>query len=124
MRQANITTEITDENVFTQCPGCGSEVSIDLVELFSDGAGDLFGTAVYCADCTKKRANAKQGFDAPITFDGLSWLTNVLGNAGYGELIDELYTKYDIESLHDLPTTRYKSFGCALADIACGNMGD
>jgi hypothetical protein len=28
------TVEITDENVFTRCPGCGDEVSVDLAELF------------------------------------------------------------------------------------------
>ena len=27
-----VTVEITDENVFTRCPGCGDEVSIDLMQ--------------------------------------------------------------------------------------------
>ena len=31
----NVTVEITDENVFTRCPGCGDEVNVDLAELFS-----------------------------------------------------------------------------------------
>ena len=49
-----VTVEITDENVFTHCPSCGDEVSIDLAELFSDGESDLYGTAVYCDKCGKK----------------------------------------------------------------------
>ena len=49
-----VTVEITDENVFTHCPSCGDEVSIDLAELFSDGESDLYGTAVYCDKCSKK----------------------------------------------------------------------
>ena len=32
-----VTVEITDENVFCTCPGCGCEVGVDLAELFSDG---------------------------------------------------------------------------------------
>jgi hypothetical protein len=49
-----VTVEITDENVFCTCPGCGCEVGVDLAELFSDGEGDLYGTAVYCDKCSKK----------------------------------------------------------------------
>jgi hypothetical protein len=67
-----VKTEITDENVFTNCPACGVEVPIDIAELFSDGEGDLFGTSVYCVDCSKRRAEKKSGLDVPLTFDGLS----------------------------------------------------
>lgn len=49
-----VTVEITDENVFTRCPGCGDEVSIDLAELLSDGESDLYGTAVYCDKCSRR----------------------------------------------------------------------
>ena len=49
-----VTVEITDKNVFTRCPGCGNEVSVDLAELFSDGESDLYGTAVYCDECSRK----------------------------------------------------------------------
>lgn len=52
-----VSIEINDENVFTRCPGCGSEVSIDLAELLSDGESDLFGTAVYCKKCSRKVRN-------------------------------------------------------------------
>ena len=51
----SVKTEITDENVFCRCPDCGSEVSVDLAEVFNDGEGDLFGTAVLCCECTKLR---------------------------------------------------------------------
>ena len=50
-----ITTKIHDDNVFCICPGCGCEVEIDLAELFSDGESDLYGTAVYCTDCSKEK---------------------------------------------------------------------
>lgn len=49
-----VSIEITDENVFTHCPGCGDEVIVDLAELFSDGECDLHGTAVYCDKCSRK----------------------------------------------------------------------
>ena len=50
-----VTVEITDENVFCTCPGCGCEVGVDLAELFSDGEGDLYGTEVYCPECSRSR---------------------------------------------------------------------
>lgn len=52
----SVKTEITDENVFCRCPDCGSEVQVDLVEIFRDADGDLFGTAVLCRECSKTRA--------------------------------------------------------------------
>ena len=50
-----VKTEITDENVFCRCPDCGSEVPVDLSEIFNDGEGDLFSTAVLCRECCKTR---------------------------------------------------------------------
>lgn len=55
-----MTVEIHDDNVFCTCPGCGREVCIDLAELFSDGDGDIYGTAVYCLECSKKRLEGKR----------------------------------------------------------------
>ncbi len=49
-----LTTEITDENVFTRCPRCGSEIAVDLADILSDGEGDLYGTAVLCDACVRK----------------------------------------------------------------------
>lgn len=41
-------TEITDENVFTRCPDCGQEVSVDLNDVIDDeGQLDLFGMPVW-----------------------------------------------------------------------------
>lgn len=51
---------ITDENVYTMCPGCGCERQVDLAEVFPDGEIDLFGTAVYCEACSKKLTGAPQ----------------------------------------------------------------
>ena len=48
------TVEIHNDNVFCTCPGCGCEVGVDLAELFSDGEGDLYGTAVCCDKCSRK----------------------------------------------------------------------
>ena len=45
---------ITDENVFCHCPMCGTEVSVDIAEILSDGESDLFSTAVFCDACGKK----------------------------------------------------------------------
>ncbi len=52
---AEVTVEIHDDNVFCTCPGCGCEVGIDLAKLFSYGEGDLYGTAVYCPECSNAR---------------------------------------------------------------------
>lgn len=50
---AVIKTEITDENVFTRCPQCGSEFSVDLADVFTDGEGDLYGSSIYCESCSR-----------------------------------------------------------------------
>ena len=55
---AFVTVEIHDDNVFCNCPACGCEIEIDLTELFSDGDSDLYGTAVYCSECSKSRLEA------------------------------------------------------------------
>ncbi|TDT71551.1 hypothetical protein EV215_0929 [Hypnocyclicus thermotrophus] len=49
-----ISIEITDENVFCHCPMCGAEVMVDIGEILGDGESDLFGTAIYCNECSKK----------------------------------------------------------------------
>lgn len=57
----SITTEITDENVFTRCIGCGCEVPIDLDDVIVDGHLDLFGTGWRCKDCSYKHALQHRG---------------------------------------------------------------
>ncbi len=54
-----IITELTDENVFTICPECGTEFAIDLADVFFGGDVDLYSTAIYCAECSAKRIKAK-----------------------------------------------------------------
>lgn len=56
--ETTITTELTDENVFTICPECGKEFEIDLHDVFSND-GDLYSTAIYCAECSAKRIKSK-----------------------------------------------------------------
>lgn len=53
-----VTVEIHDDNVFCTCPDCGGEVEIDLSQLFGDGEGDLYGTSVYCSECSKSKLEA------------------------------------------------------------------
>ena len=36
-----VSIEINDENVFCRCPHCGSEVRVDLAEVFAGGEGDF-----------------------------------------------------------------------------------
>ena len=52
---ADVVTEIHCDNVFTRCPECGSELSIDLAEVFTDEDADLECTSILCSACTKKR---------------------------------------------------------------------
>jgi len=53
--ETQLTTEITDENVFTRCLDCGAELQVDLAELLSDANFDLYGTGIYCSRCSTKR---------------------------------------------------------------------
>lgn len=45
---------IEDDNVFTTCPICGTEFTVDIADIFRDGESDLYGTAVFCPDCARK----------------------------------------------------------------------
>ena len=49
-----VSIEINDENVFCRCPRCGTEIQVDLAEVFADEEIDLFDTAVMCKNCSKK----------------------------------------------------------------------
>ena len=51
----DLTIDLHDDNVFCICPNCGCEVEIDLAELFRDGESDLYGTSVFCAECSKTK---------------------------------------------------------------------
>ena len=54
-------TYITDENVYTICPRCGTETPVDLVHALSDEGRDLYGTGVYCDRCAKTWLKEKFG---------------------------------------------------------------
>lgn len=56
-----ITTEITDENVFTTCVDCGRELQIDLDEAVIDGHIDLYSTGMRCEACSYKHALQHRG---------------------------------------------------------------
>ncbi len=70
--------EISDENVYTTCPVCLKEISVDLSEVLKDG--DLFATSVLCSKCSRKLKNGEFG-EAHKFHDFLSKL--------YGEDEDE-----------------------------------
>lgn len=53
--EIEVKVELNDQNVFCTCPDCGREVAVDLSWVFADGLGDMYGTSVCCAECTKRR---------------------------------------------------------------------
>ena len=111
-------TEITDENVFTRCPECGREMTVDLAELFSDGEGDMFSTGVICADCTEKRMEKHGDFNnINITADGIALLVEVMTRAGFGEAIWHLLPLYGADDYRDLSPEMYDPFIKALSNL-------
>jgi len=44
---------IEADNVFTQCGRCGREVQVDLADMVMDGQLDLYGTSIYCPQCSE-----------------------------------------------------------------------
>ena len=50
-----VSIEITDENVFCRCPMCGVEFCVDIADIFNKVKIDLYGTDIYCLDCSKSR---------------------------------------------------------------------
>lgn len=54
-----IKAEINDDNVFTTCPECGEEHLADLQDAVIDGMLDLYGTAIYCSECSEKLASER-----------------------------------------------------------------
>jgi hypothetical protein len=119
-----VTTEITDANVFTQCPDCGAEIQIDLVELFGDGEGDLFGTGVYCSKCSVKREQSqKSNGGLPISLNGLAFAASILENAGYGEKVEKLCDEYEADSIWQLDPADYDLFARDLDEVTKGVHG-
>lgn len=52
--RAEVTVEITDDNVFCRCPLCGREVAVDLQEILAEEDTDLMGTVVLCEECVEE----------------------------------------------------------------------
>lgn len=50
---------IEADNVFTQCPRCGKEFPIDLADAVTDGQLDLYGTSIYCKQCSERIRKAR-----------------------------------------------------------------
>lgn len=116
--------DITDENVFTRCPDCGRELPVDLVEILSDGEGDLFSTSIICSACTKKRAEKRRHNDhIKITVDGIALLLDVLYQAGYSAQVQDLFNEYEIEAVPELVPDQYESFADALKALVTEGGG-
>lgn len=57
--EVEIRVPIYNDEIFTQCPGCGKEIQVEpdtLAEIIKDG-GDMGGTSIYCKECSLKRPN-------------------------------------------------------------------
>jgi hypothetical protein len=114
-----VSTEITDENVFTRCPECGREMPVDLAEIFADGEGDLFSTQVLCAACTKVSTESRLASEeTKITTDGITVLANVLRKAGYWRELSALFDLFEIEDMCELEPNQMRPFSDALTSLA------
>lgn len=51
--EVEIKVEINSDNVFNNCPRCGRETNVDLSDM-GNGEWDLYGTQVFCEECTEK----------------------------------------------------------------------
>ena len=65
-----VTIGIEDDCVFTTCPVCGKEHTVDLVELAASGDFDLYGSAIYCPECADKLIHSKRAGSQSHTRDG------------------------------------------------------
>ena len=114
-----VSTEITDENVFTRCPECGREMPVDLAEIFADGEGDLFSTQVVCAACAKRSVMSRLSSEASkIATDGITVLANVLRKAGYWRELSALFDQFEIEDMCELEPNQMRPFSDALTSLA------
>lgn len=61
IKEADKKIDLAETPIFTACPRCGAEHEIDLVEVINAIDGfDLYGTAVYCEECTTARAAERE----------------------------------------------------------------
>jgi len=110
-------TKICKDNVITFCPYCDEEFNVDLSDYVGKENFDLENTAVLCDVCAKKHSYK-------VTLDGISLLCDVLGKAGYGELLSDLFNEFEIESLDELTPNQYEIFAAALTQMATGGSQD
>ena len=66
LRHSGEKLPIEGDNVFTICPECGREHAVDLQEILEGGSADLYGTAVYCEECSARRESVRQGPDSTM----------------------------------------------------------
>lgn len=63
-----IKIEITDENVFTVCPECGKEFTVDLQSIFDNIKEGSIEKAVYCPECLEIRADIRESIRFELEF--------------------------------------------------------
>ena len=117
-----VKTEITDGNVFTLCPGCGRETPVSLPEILTDGVDALFSADIICAGCrvAKTKAHLEARIKVPLTYDGISWMVDVLEHSGHSQDLVRLYHMFDIGAPADLDPCDYAEFGKAIAKMVDG----
>ena len=103
-----IKTEITDESVYTHCPGCGREFPVGLLEVFS-GEGDLFSTRIVCSECTKKHFEKQKP-----AMEDIVLLATALCRLGYSKQVLRLYDDFGISAIQELESQDYSAYADAL----------
>ena len=56
LKNGNQKMFIECDNVYACCPACETEHVVDLGDMVTDNGLDLYGTASYCPECSKKIA--------------------------------------------------------------------
>ena len=52
--------DLAEHEGYTYCPQCGKVHTVDLIEMAQELPDfDLFSTAVYCRECSKKNADCR-----------------------------------------------------------------
>ena len=49
---STVITTLRGDNVFTRCPCCGVEITVDLARVFADGNGSMDLSSVLCDECS------------------------------------------------------------------------
>ena len=73
----SVKAEITPDNVYTECAGCGHEIPIDLEEMLKDDACDLTATKVFCDEYRIELYDAEHSMDED-RYNPIGMVDNIL----------------------------------------------